>query len=71
MALIEAGTQPVDDAVIELAEFMHANPQLGGACGRLGTQSSNSMGGYLLNLLQQGEYAASHVLDKPLESLVG
>lgn len=70
VVLVDAGTRPLGDAVLRLCDAMHANPQLGGVCGRIKPPKAPAIWEGI-TYVQTFEYAASHYLDKVFDSLTG
>ena len=67
--LIDAGTAPKRDAMMHLYQCMEENPQIGGAAGEIQVRTPRFY--HMLEAAQDFEYRASHILDKPMESVFG
>ena len=71
--LLDAGTRPGPDSILELWLAFYNKKNLGGACGEIHAMLGKG-GRKLLNPLvatQNFEYKISNILDKPLESAFG
>jgi len=71
--LLDAGTRPGPDAILELWLAFYNKKNLGGACGEIHAMLGKN-GKKLLNPLvaaQNFEYKISNILDKPLEATFG
>lgn len=71
--LLDAGTRPAPDSILELWRAFYNKKNLGGACGEIHAMLGKN-GKKLLNPLvatQNFEYKISNILDKPLESAFG
>jgi len=71
--LLDAGTRPSPDSILELWLAFYNKKNLGGACGEIHAMLGKG-GRKLLNPLvatQNFEYKISNILDKPLESAFG
>lgn len=71
--LLDAGTRPGNRSIYHLWKSFARDPQIGGACGEIATQTGR-LGSKLLNPVvaaQNFEYKMSNILDKPTESVFG
>ena len=67
--MIDAGTQPKNDALAKLWEAFEEFPKLGGCCGELKVFQPRCTA--FVNSAQQFEYKMSHIMDKAMESVFG
>jgi chitin synthase len=67
--LVDVGTIPHKDAIVNLYHTMEEDPQLGGACGEIVVRKARPWS--LLDASQSFEYKMSHIMDKAAESMFG
>lgn len=70
--LIDAGTEPEDEALYLLYKAMRKDPQIAGVCGEIIPRAINEESFFdVFFFAQKVEYKFSHILDKSFESSLG
>ena len=67
--LVDIGTVPRAEAIVNLYVGCEEDPQIGGCCGEIAVRNFRPW--VFLDAIQNFEYIINHVLDKSMESMFG